>query len=137
LDAFIDTNILIYAMELHPTFGERALKILEQVDRGSIKGYISTLVLLEVCWYIEASGNIDEMKNALENIEDSRLETIEVQHSDITGAVELKTDHKEIDLNDLVHYQVMKRRGITDVFTNDSHFKILEDIRSHFKDNPI
>jgi predicted nucleic acid-binding protein len=137
LDAFIDTNILIYAMELHSTFGERALKILEQVDRGSIKGYISTLVLLEVCWYIEASGNIDEMKNALENIEDSRLETIEVQHSDITGAVELKTDHKEIDLNDLVHYQVMKRRGITDVFTNDSHFKRLEDIKPHFKANSI
>jgi predicted nucleic acid-binding protein len=49
----------------------------------------------------------------------------------------MKTHHKEIDLNDLVHYQAMKRSGITDIFTNDSHFKRLEDIKPHFKDNPI
>jgi predicted nucleic acid-binding protein len=53
---FIDTNILIYAMRLHPTFGTRSVEILEQVDRNKINGYTSSLVLMEICWYMEASG---------------------------------------------------------------------------------
>jgi predicted nucleic acid-binding protein len=49
---------MVYAMELHPNFGARSIEILEQVDRGLIKGYISSLVLMEVCGYMEASGKI-------------------------------------------------------------------------------
>mgnify|MGYP006293635885 CR=1 FL=1 len=122
-------------MELHPTFGARSLEILEQVDRGFIKGYISSLVLMEVCWYMEASGKIDEMRGSVEIVKDSRLEIIELQQSDITGAVEVKPNHREIDLNDLINYHVMRRLGITNIYTNDSHFKRLTDIKTHFKDN--
>jgi len=134
--ALIDTNILVYAMELHPNFGARSIEILEQVDRGLIKGYISSLVLMEVCRYMEASGKIDEMRNSLSIVEDSRLEIIELQHYDITGAVDIKPHNMEIDLNDLINYQIMRRRGITNIYTNAYLFKKLESIKTHFKDSP-
>jgi predicted nucleic acid-binding protein len=75
------------------------------------------------------------MRNSLSIVEDSRLEIIELQHYDITGAVDIKPHHREIDLNDLINYQIMRRRGITNI-TNAYLFKKLESIKTHFKDSP-
>jgi predicted nucleic acid-binding protein len=86
---------------------------------------------------MEALDKIDEMRDGLEILENSRLEIIELEHSDIIGAIEIKPHHREIDLNDLINYRVMRRKGIKDIYTNDSHFKRLEGIKTHFIDNKV
>ena len=132
MEAFIDTNILIYAMEKHSKFGEKAGKVLEMVDNGEVSGLVSSLVLLEMCWYLESKGQIDEMKKAIDVVGGSRLRVVEVTGADVTEATELRPVYKREDLNDLVNYCVMLRLGVRDVFTNDSHFKQLPDISPHF-----
>lgn len=47
-------------------------------------------------------------------------------------AVLLKQGRREMDLNDLVNYCLMKRLGVEDIYTNDQHFKQLPDISPHF-----
>jgi len=132
LKAFIDTNILIYAMERHPEFGEKAGELLEMVDNGEVSGFVSSLVLLEMCWYLESKGRVDEMKKAVEVVDGSRLQVVDVTGTDVTEAVELRPVYKRVDLNDLVNYCVMMRLGVRDVYTNDSHFNQLPDISTHF-----
>lgn len=132
MKAFIDTNILIYAMEMHLEFGERASKVLEMVDTGEVSGYTSSLVLLEMCWYLESKGRVDEMKKAVRVVEGSRLQVVEVSGADVAEAIELRPVYKRVDLNDLVNYCIMMRLGLRDVFTNDSHFKQLPDIAPRF-----
>jgi len=106
LKAFIDTNILIYAMERHPEFGEKAGELLEMVDNGEVSGSVSSLVLLEMCWYLESKGRVDEMKKAVEVVDGSRLQVVDVTGTDVTEAVELRPVYKRVDLNDLVNYHV-------------------------------
>jgi len=132
LEAFIDTNILIYAMERHPEFGEKAGEVLEMVDNGEVSGLVSSLVLLEMCWYLELKGRIDEMKKAIDVVSGSRLRVVEVTGADVAEAIELRPVYKRVDLNDLVNYRVMLRLGVRDVYTNDSPFKQLPDISPHF-----
>jgi len=130
--AFIDTNIFIYSMEMHPEFGEKAGKVLEQVDKGEVTGYTSSLVLLEMCWYLESKDRVDEMKKAVGIMEESRLRVAEISGADVADAIELRPDYLGVDLNDLVNYSVMRRLGLKDIFTNDSHFNRLPGIVPHF-----
>jgi predicted nucleic acid-binding protein len=44
---YIDTNILIYAIENHPKYGKSCKKILEDVQKGKIKAEASLLVLID------------------------------------------------------------------------------------------
>lgn len=119
-------------MERHPEFGEKAGEVLEMVDNGEVSGLVSSLVLLEMCWYLESKGRVDEMKKAFDVVGGSRLRVVEVTGADVAEAIELRPVYKSVDLNDLVNYCVMLRLGVRDVFTNDSHFKHLLDISPHF-----
>jgi len=87
---------------------------------------------LEMCWYLESKGRVDEMNKAVGIVEDSRLRVAEVSGADVADAVEWRPDYLGVDLNDLVNYCVMRRLGLKDIFTNDSHFKNLPDIALHF-----
>ncbi|MFP3951662.1 MAG: type II toxin-antitoxin system VapC family toxin [Candidatus Bathyarchaeia archaeon] len=132
LRAFIDTNIFLYAIELHPEFGKKSEEILRMVDEGVVFGIISSLVLMEMCWYLESRGKLDELMEAVEVVERSRIEVIEVTGDDVSKATEWKTMYSGVDLNDLVNYCIMNRLNLRDIFTNDSHFQQLPDITPHF-----
>jgi predicted nucleic acid-binding protein len=119
-------------MESHQKWGEQANQVLEKVDTGKDEGYISTLVLLEICWYLEAKRNYLMMKEILEKLTQSRLTILQVNVSDIHNATEIKTKYKSIELNDLINYRIMKREGLKDIYTNDAHIKKLPKIKTHF-----
>jgi predicted nucleic acid-binding protein len=113
-------------------FGQRSREILEMVDRGEVAGVISSLVQLEICWYLESRGRVDDMSTVIHVLQESRLEYVDVIGGDVSEAVELKQARRDIDLNDLVNYCVMRRLGVSDIFTNDKHFTQLVDINPLF-----
>ena len=133
MNAFIDTNIFIYAMELHPIYGETAGKILGMVDSGELDGVTSSLVLLEICWYLESRKRLGEMQEAIDLISGSKIRVEELKLQDIKGAVEDKTDYTSVDLNDLINYNVIKRQELEIIYTNDSHFQRLPGLKTRFK----
>lgn len=134
MNAFIDTNIFIYAMELHPMYGETAGKILGMVDSGELDGVTSSLVLLEICWYLESRKRLGEMQEAIDLITGSKIRVEELKLQDIKGAVEDKTDYTSVDLNDLINYNVIKRRELEIIYTNDSHFQRLPGLKTRFNE---
>ena len=44
---YLDTNVIIYAIENHPEFGNACKKILEEIESGKLKVCSSMLVLIE------------------------------------------------------------------------------------------
>ncbi len=72
------------------------------------------------------------MKIAIQILRESRLDLVDVSGVDVSSAVLLKQSRREIDLNDLVNYCLMKRLGVEDIYTNDQHFKQLPDINPQF-----
>jgi len=134
LKAFIDTNIFIYAMELHPTYREAAGRILAMVDSGELDGYTSSLVILEICWYLESRERLREMQEAIDLITGSKMLIMEPSLQDIKQAVTDKTGYAGIDLNDLINYNLMKRQGLEVIYTNDSHFQGLPGLVTRFNE---
>ena len=132
MKAFIDTNVFVYALEMHPRYGEKARTLLEKVDSGEVEGIISTLVLMEVCWYLEVRERLDAMAEVAERMNRSRVNIVEVSGADVLEATRLKKTFKGIEFNDLVNYAVMRRLGVDIVYPNDAHYGRLPDVKPLF-----
>ena len=130
--AFIDTNVFIYAIELHPKYGEIAGRVLGMVDSGELEGFTSSLVILEICWYLEHRKRLREMREAVELITSSKMRVEDIKQQDIMDALEDKTIYQTIDLNDLINFNVMRRQGLETIYTNDAHFQRLPEIEMKF-----
>lgn len=134
MKAFIDTNIFIYAIELNPAYSEISGRILSMIDSGELDGFTSSLVIMEICWYLESRQRPSEMQEATELINGSKMRIEEIKLQDIKGAAEDKTEYKSVDLNDLINYNVMKRQGLETIYTNDPHFQRLHGLEPRFNE---
>jgi predicted nucleic acid-binding protein len=130
--AFIDTNVLLYALEMHPVYGGKAVRVLEMVDKGELGGVVSVLVQLEVCWFLESRKRLDEIGLVLDVLQKSRLDTVPVTGEDVAKAGELKQQYPMVEMNDLVNLCVMRRLGLSTIYTNDKHFNRFSDINPVF-----
>jgi predicted nucleic acid-binding protein len=119
-------------MESHPRWGEKANQVLDKVDTGKDEGYVTTLVLMEICWYLEAKRNHQMMNLIVEKLIKSRLNILQVNTTDIQEAIEMKATYINIELNDLINYVVMRREGLKVIYTNDEHIQKLPEIKTLF-----
>jgi predicted nucleic acid-binding protein len=115
---FVDTNIFIYALTAHPTFGSTAKSILERIENGE-EAVTSTLVLCEIAWVLEAMGKQGAIESTLEKILSYKtLKAEEISSDDLlVGADNMLTF--KVDFNDGVNIALMNRLGISEVYTND------------------
>ena len=115
---FVDTNIFIYAITAHPTFGQTARTILERIENGE-QAAASTLVLCEIAWVLEAMGKQGDIEPTLEKILSYHaLKTIEIASDDLIIGANNMTTYK-VDFNDGVNIALMNRVGISEVYSND------------------
>ncbi|WP_325176785.1 type II toxin-antitoxin system VapC family toxin [Paenibacillus alkalitolerans] len=54
----LDTNIFIYVFEQHPEFGEKAKRLLEQIEEGTYSAIASTISLTEILVKPIRDGNL-------------------------------------------------------------------------------
>ena len=115
---FVDTNIFIYALTAHPTFGQTARIILERIEKGE-QTVTSTLVLCEIAWVLEAMGKQGDIEPTLEKILSYHaLKTIEIASDDLIIGSNNMTAYK-VDFNDGVNIALMNRAGISEIYSND------------------
>jgi predicted nucleic acid-binding protein len=129
---FVDTNIIIYALTAHPTFGETAKRILERIENGE-EATTSTLVLSEVSWVLEAMGKQGTIKPTLEKILSYKaLKTVEVNPDDLLMGANNMAEYG-VDFNDGVNVALMMRLGICEVYSNDKkHLGKLDFLKTVF-----
>ena len=133
MTSFLDTNVFIYALSDHPSLGQTSRNILQRIEDGE-EALISTLVLCEVAWVLEARGRQGSIKEALEKILSYATIKVAPVHTDdlLVGATYMA--QYGLDFNDAVNLAIIERSGATKVYTNDrKHLGRVEHIETVFK----
>jgi predicted nucleic acid-binding protein len=129
---FVDTNVLLYAIQAHPQFGETSKEILKRIDAGE-KAVISSINLAEVCWWLEKHEKeelIEDELGLITSILDLEVAPLVLEDFLLAG----KFIHQyKIDFNDCLVLASMKRLGITRIYSNDSDFDLVEWLKRDFK----
>ncbi len=130
---FVDTNIFIYVLTAHPTFGHTAKRILERLECGE-EAVTSTLVMCEIAWVLEAMGKQGSIGSALEKILSYKsLKTVEVTSDDLLMGANNMAAYC-MDFNDGVNLAVMMRFGLSEIYSNDKkHLGKIDTIEAIFE----
>jgi predicted nucleic acid-binding protein len=116
--SFVDTNIFIYALTAHPSFGQTAKCILERIEKGE-EAITSTLVLCEIAWVLEAMGKQGSIESTMQKIYSFKsLKPIEITSDDLLMGANNMGAYR-LDFNDGVNVALMIRTGICEVYSND------------------
>ncbi|MBI2675604.1 MAG: type II toxin-antitoxin system VapC family toxin [Candidatus Aenigmarchaeota archaeon] len=68
---YLDTNVIIYAIENHPVYGKKCRDVLKDIEDGKLKACSSFLVLIELINVLARINNLLEKRklDARKNIE--------------------------------------------------------------------
>jgi predicted nucleic acid-binding protein len=133
LTCFVDTNVFVYVLTGHPEFGKAAKNILERIEKGET-AVTSTLVLCEIAWVLEAMSKQGSIKSTLEKILSyTNLEVVDFNTDDLLiGANYMVSE--SLDFNDGVNVAIMKRLGISEIYSNDQkHLGRLDFVKPVFR----
>ena len=95
---------------------------------------VSTLVLCEVAWVLEAMGRQGDIKETLEKILSyPSIDVASFDSDDLIVGSNLMAAHR-VDFNDAVNLAIMERLGIHEIYTNDEkHLGRLGFIKTIFE----
>lgn len=131
---FIDSNVFVYHLAGDPQYGKRATGILESVENGE-ETVTSTLAIAQVCGYLRWKKREKAIPVFLGLVRGlTSLRKIETQFIDFAEATDLQRESrlpwKEWD--DLVIAAQMKRLGVSEIYSRDSDFDAIPQIKRIF-----
>lgn len=124
---YIDTNVLIYAIENHPKYGKPCKAILEDVQKGRIKAEASLLVLIECINVLnKINKELRKLKEKELNVNEiiMAIESIKINWLDINFlTIERASDYKHnVNPIDYLHISTMELNSITQIISADGGF---------------
>lgn len=128
---FVDTNVFIYLLTKDPRFFEVSKRILGRIEDGE-EAITSTVVVDEVCIFLEMHGRSREIPVALSSIRSYvSMEVVSFAVEDMAKASRFVEEYK-MDWHDCLNVILMKKYGVDEVYSNDRHFDKVEGIRRIF-----
>lgn len=133
--AFMDTNVFVYALlkttrklQPHETKTKEAAKIiLGRINEGE-KVACSVVHFSELCnileYYMSFEGALELEKGLLLR---RNIQICDVTQEDYLSAV-ATAEQNSVGLNDALAYVMMKKAGVTQIYTFDKHFDCFSDI---------
>lgn len=123
---FIDTCFLIALASRSDQHHERAIELLDQVERGNVSLVTTSAVLLELGAALSRLALRAGAITIIRELQaDARVEIINV-HGDLLeqglALFERRLD-KEWSLADCISFEVMTRLGLAQALTSDAHFE--------------
>ena len=90
----LDTNVVIYFIELHPTFRAIVRPVFEAISAGRITAAISTITLLEVLVELLRAGRTDLVNDYREHLMHSQgLSLVGIDERTAELAAHIRADH--------------------------------------------
>jgi predicted nucleic acid-binding protein len=142
---FVDSNILVYHFEPHPTFGPACHRLLERIERQDIQGFTSTNLLGELAhrlMVIEAGALpgwvggkvLNRLKQqpgvvkqltlfqvAVESVLQSRIQVLTVPAALMSTAATISRQHGLLT-TDAIILALLQAHGLTHIASHDGHF---------------
>ena len=121
---YLDTNILIYAVEDAFGLGARLRPLFERIDRGELRGVASELALAEVLIKPLRDG-AGPLQSEYQQLLDPSgpLLTLPIDRATLTRAAELRAVLPALRLPDAIHAATALLHGCTTFLTNDARFE--------------
>jgi len=124
---FVDTNVFVYLLTKDPRFFEVSKRILERIEHGE-EAITSTVVVDEVCIFLEMHGRSREIPLALSSIRSYvSMDVVSFVLEDMAKASRFVEKYR-MDWHDCLNIILMKKYGIEEVYSNDKHFDKVEGI---------
>jgi predicted nucleic acid-binding protein len=142
---FVDSNILVYHFQPHPSFGSICNRFLERIERQDIQGYTATNLLGELAhrlMVIEAGtlpgwmggkvlnrlkqqpGMVKQLthfQTAVESVLQSKIQVLTIPPVLVSHATTLSRQHGLLT-TDAVILALMQAHGLTHLASHDAHF---------------
>lgn len=129
---FVDTNLFIYLITGDPEFYGTSKKVLERIEKGE-KTITSTLVIDELCIFLEIHGKVYEIPEVIASIRSYiHMQIVPFSIDEMAKASNFIQKHK-VDWHDALIAVIMKKHGITEIYSNDAHFDRIEGIKRFFE----
>lgn len=135
---YLDTNVIVYAIENHPKYGRPCKKILEDIDSGRLEASASVLILVEIINVLTKINKILEKQrrrklSIKENIE--AVLSLPMTWIDLEFLVIEKASEYTFEINgvDYIHLASMEINSITEIVSAD---KDLDKVKSVKRTDP-
>ncbi len=124
---YLDTNVIVYAIENHPKYGERCKRILEDVESGKLKVSCSMLVLVELINVLKKLNRVlSKQKRKELELEDNvdAVLSLGITWIDLDFLIVERASTYSFDINgvDYIHAASMEVNSITEVLSADADF---------------
>mgnify|MGYP001100243016 CR=1 FL=1 len=128
---FVDTNVFVYVLTRDPRFFEVSQRILRRIEDGE-EAVTSTVVVDEVCVFLEMHGRSGEIPGALSSIRSYvSMEVVSFEVEDMARASRFVEEYR-MDWHDCLNVALMKKHGVEEVYSNDRHFDKVEGVKRIF-----
>ena len=131
---YLDTNVIIYAIERHPKYGEKCKDILKAVEDTKLKVCASTLVLVEVINVLCKLNRIleearKEKLNIRKNID--AILSLPIKWIELDFAIIRRASEYEFKVSgiDYVHVASMELNLVNEIISADEELNKIDFIR--------
>jgi predicted nucleic acid-binding protein len=131
---YLDTNIIIYAIENHSKYGAASSRILSDIERGKLLAGASSLVLLEVVGALRKLNVVlrQQRKPILDITENiDAIISLPITWFDVTAIIIQRATQRLTDLHpaDAVHVVTAEIEGMREIYSADADFDDLPGLR--------
>ena len=121
---YLDTNVIVYAIENHPRYGSSCKKILEDVEAGKLEASSSILVLVELVNVLKKLNDLLSVQgrrglSIKDNVE--AVMSLPIVWIDLDFLVVERASAYSFDVNgiDYVHLASMELNSISEILSAD------------------
>lgn len=131
---YLDTNVIVYAIENHPKYGKACKKILEDIEGRRLEVSASVLVLVELINVLTKLNKMLKAKgkkplNIKENIR--AVLSLPIIWIDLAFLVIEKASECTFEINavDYIHIASMELNSISEVLSADKDFDTVRSVK--------
>ena len=132
---YLDTNIVIYAIENHPKYGKACKKILRDIKFGELKVFSSINLLVEL---IIVLNRLNKLTKEKINVEESinALLSLPIKWFDLNFVVIKRASGYSYPLTpgDYIHIATCEINNINEIISADSDFDKIDFLK---RTNPL
>ncbi len=126
---YLDSNVLIYAVEDVSGNGRQLRPLFDRIDQGELRGVTSELALAEVLVRPLREGNGATRREYEALLHPAGPLTVEpVSRRILSKAAELRAAHASLKLPDAIHAATSFLTGCSTFLTNDARFEAVTDL---------
>jgi len=131
---FVDSNIFVYHLAADPVHGQKAKKILENIQDGE-KCATSTLIITQVCSYLKWKKKHEAIPIFLSFLK--RLTSLDKVETTVLDFEEARSVQSALKLSwsmwdDMVIAAQMKRLKMKEIYSNDKDFDNIQWVKRLF-----